>query len=229
MKKLIPILITLFLVYGCTSKEVSRESFNEQLVEKVKILEINDLKFTRLEITYEEYHKNIEGILDNSLSHMDDKSIFAYTDENDNLLQFNGIDLKGLSMDELKFHRSNIMEQSKKYNDDLFNYNNYEYTFSISDVYDPEMHGWKYVFTQGIANIKSEQNYINIVNKRYTFAEIEGKWKVINIEESIGFYNNGMKLVDNKDATVEDVMEMLKYQTANNEKVEYIMTFDPLK
>ncbi|MTI47454.1 hypothetical protein [Sporosalibacterium faouarense] len=234
MKKsmFISILILLFLISGCETQESSSQSIEEKMIDKVKILAVNDIKFKHLDITYSDYKSNIEGILVDWFPDLDDEVIFSSYDENGQLKEFKGIDLKGLSIDDLKAHKEKL-KKDMQYNMTSFISNeNVENTLKISDVYDPNVNDFRYVFTQRITKFHDEKNTVDYVNKRYTLQKIDNEWKIINIEKSMTWYYDGLT-VNGKDGekaiTLEELIKMPKYTSYNNEEIEYIIELDPLE
>ncbi|WP_152912155.1 hypothetical protein, partial [Caloranaerobacter sp. TR13] len=104
MKKwFVAIMASIIILSGCQQQV----SLDKQLSEKVKILEENDYMFSRLEITYEQYKEATKDIIADSYSYIEDKQIYAYTD-NGELREVKAIDLKGLSEEEFKKHKQKL-------------------------------------------------------------------------------------------------------------------------
>jgi len=204
------VIISLIFSIGCSKK-------NNGLIDKVKVFESTMIKFENLLITYDDYKANLNTVFSSSYSYelLDNKVIYGYTDDNEEYQEFKVSDFEGLSMDELKLHREKIKKLNEIAGIDNSKLN---ITVKVSDVYKDSKFDWKYVFTRESRKSNFNEGKM-ITNKRYTFTS-EDDERVIKSIDVFG------PVLDEDDATDEE-LDYMKYQTApNNEKVKYIETFN---
>lgn len=209
MKKIF-IFLSIVLLIGCSN------DLNEKLVENIKVLETNDLLLSNILINYDTYKENTKGIL-KDYSHKRGEIIFNIGGKD-----YSAIDLEFTSKEKLNTYREDVIEIFK----DKINPFTKDVEIKISNTYDAGYNEWKYVFTKVIKKYETDDNSIGITNKRYTLEKINGKWKVINIDKFTDFFYDNME--NKKGRTKKEAMKSMKYQTINNEKVEYIISFNPL-
>lgn len=209
-------MITLFLIIsliGCNEQVASkRDTVDEDIIKKVKTYERNEYLLYRLEITYEHFKDNVKDIVTESFSYKDNEIIFAYDGK-----IYKGIDLQGISIDELKEHKMNLekyAEESGILPD--------ETTYKISKIYDDKYREWKYVVVKKIMEF-NDMNIEMHVNKVYKLIKEEEEWKILDISEKPIEWNNDKE--EKLDVTKDE------YTTVriNNETVEFIESFDPLE
>jgi len=203
-KKIISVLLSLLVlisVVGC--KDINDKK--ENLTEKIVTLEKNKSKLENLDITYNEYKENIKVVTTKDFLKSKIKDILFVIDGK----QYTGSILIDLSKEETEKLKREIKEINKKMN--LFIKSK---KIEISDSYESEIPNTKYVFSKITETDESETE--STTTKRYTFIKENDKWKIDNIDfDTISVPANNNQ---NKDKLVSN----LKYQTKNNEKVEYI-------
>lgn len=215
MKKLLSLILIIVLSLSLISCN-KKENLNNKLIEKVKILEENEYKFNRFNITYDEFITNTKNILYDANKYIDDKYIAINKNNNKNV-RYKGIDLKGLNIQELNVLKNDI----KKFDLEDFNIklNTEEIKISLSHAYDIGDPNKRVIFGQKIAKIESVNTMENYSNRRYTFKKINGKWKILMIETDSAAYLTKASRV-NKEVK-EEIINKLNYNVFNEDKIKY--------
>lgn len=195
---------------GCKVQKLS--NYNEEIINKVKMYEENEYLVEHLEITYDQYKKNVEDIVFEKFSYKDNEMIFAYDGK-----VYKGIDLLGISIEEFKEHKENLEKHAKEWD---FLPNNI--TYKISEVYDDSYREWKYIIVKRIMeyNNKDYETHVNIV---YTCAKENDEWKIMNVSKNYISWKDEYE--KEKGMTKKDYTGV----RINNEIVEFTESFDPLK
>lgn len=217
-KYFILIVIILITMSGC-QQEVN---LDKELSEKVKTFEENDFLFGSLDITYEEFQDATKDIISDSFNYIDQKVIYSVMGGGVENVEVKGIDLKGLSKEELENHKQKINELMGRFLE------NNKITMKISSTYDTKSDNdsQKFVYSQTITQLDEEsnpskENNLHIVNKRYTFEKQEKTWKIIKIRSYPFWYSDSL-LKD--DDSKEEFFSKIKFGNTE-EVVEYILSF----
>lgn len=227
-KKTVVILLVIMMLslVGCSLNSNSQVDINKQIIEKVKAYEINEYEFRKLEFSYDDFKEKMKDIVV-AINYFDNEDMFGYSNQEVNRM-YKAKDLAGLSIEEIKVLQEDVESDSRKsYEEKGWNYDKRVeemkklgspyFEFKISGVYDDDGHDWKYVYSNVYTNWFSE----TYTNKRYRFVNEDGIWRIINVDESFLNWNENLKEYGSK----EEFLKKLKYQTFNNEPVEYIETF----
>lgn len=216
MKKIFLTAIFLFLIItliGCDLQvDLKSNSINEDIIKKVKIYEKNEYLMSNLEITYNQYKENVKNIVIQSFTYKDNETIFAYDGK-----IYKGIDLIGISPEELKKHKRNL----EKYMQGSGNLPS-KITYQISKVYDDKFRQWKYIAVKKIMTYDNHKTEVHI-NKVYTFKKENEEWKIMRISEN--YINWSDEIEKKQEITKEEYTKI----TINNETVEFIEGFNPIE
>lgn len=170
------LVIFLVIIGGCSKKN----DLSSELVEKVKLIEENDFKFRKYELTYNDYKRETSNIFSNNCQYLD--RIFNYmykkpmTNENPNPNDISVEDMNNYRKGYNKFYMEYFGLIPAEEN----------VIVKISDVYDVDYKDWKAIFTMTIKSDKVGKYKGDIdekyLIKRYTFEKIDDEWKVINVD-----------------------------------------------
>jgi len=222
MNRILVIALTIVLslsLYSCNKKD----NLNSELIEKVKIIEENDFKFRKFELTYEDYKKNTIDIFSYTCNYLDKTFAYLYKkpiiNENPNPYK--------ISVEDMNDYRIG-------YNDFYMNWFGIipaeeNVIIKISDVYDVDVSDkdWKTIFTLTVKKGNYDKDISErYLNKRYIFEKIDDKWKIISIDSDmeIDLYNEAKLKELNR--TKEFVLDNLKYNTFRGEEVQYPTTME---
>lgn len=216
------VLVFMMSITGCTNNQ----NVDESIIEKAKILEINEYQLTMLQISYDEFKENMKDIVVD-INYLDDKEIFGYMGVDGNRIYL-AKDLAGLTLEEIELLNNEFEEEMRKqFEEKGLDYETEsEYgkwsieEIKLSGVYDYSDQNWKYLFSQTLIKYNDNNNTEMLTNKRYRFVEDAGEWKILDVEQSFVSWND-------RNITMKDeVINKLKYQTYNNDPVEYIEVFN---
>lgn len=219
MKKGFMILFLFTILLGLTA--CSSEKVDDELTNKVIQLEKSEYQFLTREISYDDFKDKIADIVAEP-NYYDEIVVLSYTSNGEQKTykakHFNGLSLK---------ETNTIFEQAMKEDENLKNsLNGITAHFKLAETnvsksYDYESQGWRYVYslTEYITS-ETEQYY---TSKRYQFIEQDGEWKITHTDADSIWFNEST--IDQKD----EILPKLRYQTHNNEPVDYITEFKPLE
>jgi len=224
-KKPVLLIVIVFILslIGCTQNKIL--DINELIIEKTKTYEIYEDQFIRLQISYDEFKKNMKDIVID-INYLDDKELFGYSGISGNRMYF-AKDLVGFTLEEIKLLLEDVENDLRKqYEEKGWDYDKYkketeiEYgnpsvEVKISNVYDDRDYNWKYVFSQTYIKYNNKNNTEQYINKRYRFVEENGEWKILNVDQSSIHWDKDSEMK-------EELLKKLSYQTFNNEPIEYI-------
>lgn len=219
MKKVLVILIvTIIFLTGC-----KQENLNRHLFYKVMILEKNDYLFENLKLDYYEYTNKINDVISEEYTqtYIDDRIIFFFLDpdmKNSSTQYYRGKDMKDITVKELE--KLKIQMDKLLYN----NSENNEIVVRVTGVYDVDVKNknWKAVYSR---EIKQEKNdIIHIVDKRYTFENQDGTWKIVKIDK--GYKGAYDETSINHDFSKEDLINNFHDNAFSKKKLDYLFSFN---
>lgn len=215
MKRWFMILLLLTILLGLTA--CSSEKVDDELTNKVIQLQKSEYQFLMREISYDDFKGKIADIVTDP-NYYDDIVVLSYT-SNGEQKTYKAKHFNGLSLKETNAIYEQAMKEDeslKKSFDDITAHFILAET-KVSKAYDYESQGWKYVYslTETITS-ETEQNF---TTKRYQFVEQDGDWKITHSDADSIWFNEST--IDKKS----EVLPKLRFQTHNNEPVEYIAEF----
>jgi len=217
VKKLIAVLVISLVMIGsigCNNKQVEKNMF----IEKVKTLEMNEIKFAATEISYDEFKENISGIFTQNFEKY-------YLEKKNDLKAQDG--LKSVMRDTVITTDEELKEDLKR---NKGNFGIIELTLEISDAnYEGTFEGEKRVYskTEQNINISDIESAKFLIFKMYDFKKSNGDWKISQIKNSLIRLDNHYerKTKTRIDLTGEKLREVLTYTAftpENNNKIEYV-------
>lgn len=208
MKKALVFSIILILatnLIGCGGTQVG----DTDLVKNVAALEQNEYQLKRMNISYEKYEESMSEIVkEDYLNSSGEDVMFATNDK-----EYKKIDLKDLSEDERNSLKDEIDVVRKE-----VGLQDSDINIEISKVFHAGVYDWKYVFSKITEQGNDLKQTTEITTKRYTFENIDDTWKIINVDSSSIWYSD--------EDTKDKLLPNLKYQTFNDEEIEYGVSYD---
>ncbi len=222
IKRLIVVLFVSLVMIGttgCNSKEVE----NNQFIEKVKILETNEIDLDFLEITYDEFKENINGVFTpkngNYYFENKDKRFFLNVDGEDLRMK----DLENITEEEFKKYQEIIADNFKE--DGI---QKIDLKIEISDEnYESIFEGEKRVYskTTQIVYFDNKEPVETLIFKAYDFKSVDNKWGISKIEKS---YAKASKY---SEKALKTKLAFTAFTPENNRKIKYVesinFTYNP--
>ena len=217
MKKLIVLLVislVMIVSTGCNNKEVEKNMF----IEKVKSLEINEIKFETTEITYDEFKENISDLFSQEAEkdYLEKKDLEAHDDLNS---LYNDFEI--ITEEELKKDVKRKEENTEKI----------ELTLEISDAnYEGTFDGEKRVYSKKTRAIHSadRRTVKQLFFTMYDFKKVNDDWRITQIKSSTvrldtGIYDRETEKTRKLTAKeIEEILTFTAFTPENNNKIEYV-------
>ncbi|MBB6218824.1 uncharacterized protein YceK [Anaerosolibacter carboniphilus] len=165
---LILCVIVIFGLIGCSSVEQEEAS---KIIEMVKVMEQNGHQLERFEITYDQYKENTDSLIASGFTNKEKEVLFGFDGK-----MFTGKTLTGVTREEML----ELKEALKNALKDSWREAAYD-TVYISDVYDNDTFGWKYVLTKETITFENMPDTIRY--KKYMFKQSDDGWKIFDITD----------------------------------------------
>lgn len=209
MKKVVGILsvlLILLLIIWCYNQKIK----DNQFIEKVKKYETNETELDFLNITYDEYKKNIRGILtvemeEYYLKNKDKRHFLRIIDDKDLRMR----DLENINEEEFKEYKKIINENNKENG-----IKQIDIKIEISnDNYESLIEGNKRVYSKTTRTIfyVDKAPTKSFIFKAYDFKKMKKEWKIEKISRSYA-KGNSSKIM----------LPFTAYTPENNRKTKYI-------
>jgi len=204
------ILLSVFIAACSTTNE------NEQIIKSVIELEKNEYWLQTLQITFDNYSKNIEPLFITGYDYMskyDDKKLYVKIKNKFILNPINIDEISNIDDEELKKIREKYDNQV---GDIPIEDSSTLGPIEISKVYSNENQGTKSVFVKQLDE-HYEPKFNVMYYKRYIFRQENGQWKISEVRPTyVMGYGNG-----EKEYSLSRKTELALFDEYNGEKVEY--------
>ena len=199
------LLLTSISLLSCAENDDEKES----LTEKVITFEENQNKLENLDVTYDGYKENVDDITTDNFLESKDKDVLIVIDEK----SYTNSDLNDLSKSQIENLKKEVKDIEGKMKLTII-----DKRIEVSKAYETEDENKQYIFSKTTEVDESDTE--TIMTKRYTLIKEDDNWKIQNIHFDV------ISIPRNTDQDKDELVSNLKYQTKNNEEIEYVKEID---